>query len=242
VTLYEIKAEAAAYLNVEVSALTVGSADLFVGAANRVRKRAELNNDFEFQRRLVTVSVDGVTGGSLDDAVVFGTDDSVSVKTVLDVGQFDADGNLRASRWTTVAEGLERQRKQNSFAAIRYPRDGDIVGSPLGGSRFNFSNRQVYFFPVTENQTFELGLEVYIFDTDWTTDDVEDDADVSDIWTTHGAEYILWGSIIELNYRFKEFVPREEANLTPPTELMRGGLESLITWDVGFYEQFRRHD
>jgi hypothetical protein len=95
---------------------------------------------------------------------------------------------------------------------------------------------------VTENQTFELGLEVYIFDTDWTTDDVEDDADVSDIWTTHGAEYILWGSIIELNYRFKEFVPREEANLTPPTELMRGGLESLITWDVGFYEQFRRHD
>lgn len=68
------------------------------------------------------------------------------------------------------------------------------------------------------------------------------DADTtSDIWLTKGSDYLLWQSIVELNQRFKFFVPRTEGNLPPPVDKAAIALQNFIEWDIMRFEQFRRH-
>lgn len=68
------------------------------------------------------------------------------------------------------------------------------------------------------------------------TDGVEENE-----WLIQGEQYMLWNTIIHLNHKLKEFVPRTEGNLSPPAELAASGLQALKDWDTFQYEQFRRH-
>lgn len=83
-TLATLKAVCAAYHEKAVGDLTVNSTDLFLVAANNARKNAEQLHDFEASRVLATLSIDGVTGGRLADAVIEGTNsDQVTVTGTL---------------------------------------------------------------------------------------------------------------------------------------------------------------
>lgn len=238
--LLEIKTEVANYFEIAVADLTKLSQDMFLVAANQVRRRAELLHDFEFSRKLATVTVNGVTGGSLDSAVLYGTATVVDIKSVIEVGLFDQSNNLRPVEWTTVAESLERQRADNGYTAPRYPTDGWFQSSPIGQQRFDFTGSTVYRFPKDESNNFTLGMEVYTFSTDWVAGDLSG-TPLTDTWTKYAAQYILWGTVVQLNHLFKEFVPRTEGNLAPPTALRDEGLEAFIAWDSARYEQNRRH-
>lgn len=324
-TLYDIKVAVATYFKTTVADLTQNGQDLFLVAANHVRRQAELGHDFEFSRKLVTLTVDGEVGGSLDDAVIYGTSTAVNSKTVIEAGLFDSDGNLRPVEWTTVAEGLERQRLDNPHNAPRYPTDGWYESGPNGFGRFELAGSSVYRFPKDADHDFTLGLEVYTMADDWTgvtptatvtggnhagvytqngvaygspfftlggnmlfydpialgwflsdqsasaqfevqTADyyklitsssqtpagtytavglpgtpVVTTTSLSDVWTTHGAEYLMWGVIVHLNYYYKEFVARQEGNLGSPERLRDEALASFIAWDAYRFEQNRRH-
>ena len=89
VTLYEIKVAVAAYLEKVIDDLTQQDVDLGLIALNHVRQVAEMNNDFNFTRKLLQVTVDGVTGGSLDMATEYGDVSlepvTYQVKTIVDV-------------------------------------------------------------------------------------------------------------------------------------------------------------
>lgn len=237
-TLDKIKTAIASYLQTTSGSLTINSQDLALLTLNQVRTQAELLHDFEFSRRLVTINVDGVTGGSLEDAVERGTTRGVSVKSIIEMGLFDVNGNFRPVEWTTVAEGLERQRNDNPYTSPRYPTDGWAQSGPNGQGRFQVTGNKVYRFPLeTETSTtFTLGMEVYSFTEDWSTIN-----DTENIWTQYGHQYLLWESVVQLNHRFKEFTPRTEGNLTPPQTLADKGLEAFRQWDVYRFEQSRRH-
>lgn len=71
-TLTEIKTAVANAFEIAVADLTVLSQDMFLVAVNQVRKQAELKFDFEFSRKLVDLTIDGITGGSLDDVTLSG--------------------------------------------------------------------------------------------------------------------------------------------------------------------------
>lgn len=233
--------EAASYLNVDVSELTQNGLDLFLHAANEARSSAELNHDFEFNRKLVTVSINGTTGGDLG-AAVDATATAVTVKTVIEAGLLDEHSNLVPVEWTTVAESLERQRGDNGFVVPRYPTDGWARSQPAGLSRFLFAGDVITSWPrTTESEaiTFALWLDVYAFTADWAASDIS--GGTSSIWTTKGKQYILWSTVVRLNKLFMRFVARQEGVLPPPTELASEGLQSLLDWDNNKYEQFRRH-
>lgn len=236
-TLAEIKGAVAAYLHRTVAELSVGGVDLALVAMNQVRMQAELNHNFGFNRKLVTVTVDGVTGGSLSTAVEFGTVTPVKVKSLVDVGILDALGNLSPINWTVVEASLNTQRSDARFLP-RYPTDGQAVSAPIGGQRFYFSGDKIYVFPVAANTTFTLQMWVYAFTTDWTNAD-----STTNIWTLEGSQYIQWASIIHVNHLVKDFVFRQEGNLLPqsPQTLADLGLANIITWDIFKFEQFRRH-
>lgn len=171
-TLLEIKTAIASYFNLTVNDLTINSQDLGLYALNQARKQAELLHDFEFSRKLVTATVNGVTGGSLTVAVDIVTSAAVDVKRVIEVGLFDSEDNFTPVEWTTVAEGLERQRLDNRYTSPRYPTDGWYEAGPQGVGRFQFAGDNIFRFPKDLNHSFDLGFEVYSFYSDWTNADL----------------------------------------------------------------------
>ncbi len=241
--LRDIKASAAAYLGRKTEDLTVNNVDLGLAAMNQVRLLAELNHDFGFTRKLLTLDVSSDTGGSLENATIYGTSDAApTVKTIVDVGQFDEVGNFIPVEWTTTQESLDRQRMDNPGTIVRYPTDGQAVCGPIGWRRFVFAGDKIYFFPKAQDVTvFTLGIIAYTFTTDWVDDDLKDESTAGAPWKLQGQQYLLWATIVQLNNLFKEFVPRQEGNLPPPQTLADAGLASLIQWDIFKFEQFRRH-
>jgi hypothetical protein len=236
-TLTEIKGAVAAYLHKTAADLTVDGFDLGLIAMNQVRMQAELNNNFGFNRKLVTVTVNGVTGGSLDTAVEYGTIAPVfDVKSIVDVGTLDNLGNFIPADWTTTEASLNIQRQDNRIIA-RVPTDAQALMGPYGNQRFVFDGDKVRLFPVGEaSLNIPLLLLAYVFTPDWTVIN-----GTSNVWTTKGAQYLQWQSVIHVNHLWKDFVFRQEGNLSPPKELADIGLANLIQWDAFKYEQFRRH-
>lgn len=169
-TILEIKTAIANYFDESVANLTVNGQDLALVALNQVRRQAELQYDFEFSRRLAQLTVDGVTGGSLNSAVLYSDGvTAVSIKSVIDVGLFDDDGNLRPVEWTTVTESLERQRLDNRRTVPRYRTDDWVGTMPRGLGRFDFTGDTVFRWPKDTTNDFTIGMEVYAFASDWTT-------------------------------------------------------------------------
>lgn len=339
-TILEIKTAAAALLSdsgqpITVADFTVGGQDVALLLLNQIRLQAEMLHDFNFQRKLLTMNVDSVAGGSLLTAVIKGTATTVDVKTVIEIGDFDLYGNFRPIEWTTAEEGQERMREENPYYGFRYPDDGQAVSWPLGRRRFVLRGDTIETWPTTQDpaQTLPIGIEAYIFSSDWTvnsntvtiaggtgvtgvnttyyrhgsyngkplyinasesstptvlyflwydgakwvnntligtvgsnfhgfTSTSQDpsgtytangtftgtavatsaDADTtSDIWTTKGSQYLMWQLVVDLNKRFKWFVPRTEGNLTEPQAKADAGLETFKEWDIYKYEGFRRH-
>lgn len=82
-TLANLKSVCAAILGQTVADLTVDTTDLFLIAANNVRKNAELRHNFEYTRMTATLDIDGETGGALADAVLDDVAASVAVSGTL---------------------------------------------------------------------------------------------------------------------------------------------------------------
>lgn len=51
-------------------------------------------------------------------------------------------------------------------------------------------------------------------------------------WFTETAhEYLMWAAVVELNHKFKSFVPRQDGYLNPPEKLRDEALSALLLWD-----------
>jgi hypothetical protein len=152
--------------------MTVAGQDLSLLAMNEVRMQAELMHSFNFTRQLLTLNVNSVTGGDLDNAVLYGTSTTADIKQIVDIGQFDTNGNFLPGTWTTVEMGLNQQKQDNpGWGGIRYPTDGEAEAYPGGGRRFQVINDKLYVWPITGDpaETVAVAIEAYVFTADWTT-------------------------------------------------------------------------
>lgn len=342
-TILELKSTIAGILGVTVSDFTVNGIDFGLTALNAVRLQAEQGNDFEFQRKTLSLSVNTLTGGSLENAVIQGTSTTATIKTLIDVGQADTNGNFVPLEWTTRAESHERTRGENRYGSrsLRYPSDADTQVFVGGRRRVMLDNDRVSLFPMgTISESVTVLLDCYVYSDDFVTSTlatltgttglnainttfpllgtyngkplfqsqtigymyygiwysisqvkwiissleymrepfvaafvdyhylattsstlspagtytaagaftgtgvVAANA-VSDIWTTKGANYLIWASVVWLNQNAsvfgKQFVNRQEGNLGPPTALRDEALATLIACDTNKFELFRRH-
>lgn len=168
-TILEIKTAAANYHGKTLAELTVGGQDLGVLGLNQARLQAELDHDFNFNRKRLTLSISTVTGGSLENAVIEGTATTVNIKTIIDIGTFDSNNNFIPQEWTIVEGSNEQQREDNRFTGIRYPSDGDTECTAHGTRRFIIRNNTIYCWPLaTTAETVTIGIEASIFSPDWT--------------------------------------------------------------------------
>ncbi len=172
-TILDLKQAQAAILGVAIGDLTVNGLDLGLMAANAVRLQAEQLNDFEFQRQLVSVAVNTVTGGSLVNAVLYGTATTASIKTVIDVMQADVNGNASPVEWTTRMESLQRQYDERAPGLRpRWRTDADESYSVYTRvPRVTFAGDSIKCFPLAEGagESLTLLLETYCYSPDWTT-------------------------------------------------------------------------
>jgi hypothetical protein len=171
-TILELKSTVAGILGVTVADFTVNGIDFGLTALNAVRLQAEQGNDFEFQRKTLSLSVNTLTGGSLDDAVIQGTSTSATIKTLIDVGQADTNGNFVPLEWTTSAESHERTRGENRYGsrALRYPSDADYQVYVGGRRRVMFDGSRVRLFPMgTVSENVTVLFDAYVYSSDWTT-------------------------------------------------------------------------
>lgn len=168
-TLATLKSRAAAILERDVADLTVDGVDLWLESANDAKRNASMNHDFGFQRKMLTLTVNSATGGSLDAAVIKGTATTVDLKTVIEMGEFDTYGNFRPVFWTTAEMGQELIRQENPFWGLRYPTDAQALSWPLGQRRLVIRGDQVENWPISDVPAYDtnVGIEAYIFDAEW---------------------------------------------------------------------------
>lgn len=176
-TLLDILTNAALFMGKTYADLTISGQNIGLFSVNQAKRRAGLLHDFEFSRKLVDIDVNGVTGGSLASAVLHSDGTTpVEIKSIIEVGMFDEDGNLRPVVWTTVAEGLERQRKDNRWYSGSWGGRDDSRLSPSGASRIEFAGTTAFLWPKDEENNggegYELGAEVYAMESDWTSADL----------------------------------------------------------------------
>ena len=191
-TLLEIRSTLAAYLQKTVPDLMVNGVDLSLLALNNVRRRAEMLHDFEFSRKHVTVTLDGLDGGTLEDVIQEGSP-TCEVKSVIECGIYDDRWNVHPVEWTTVSESIERQRQMKPGFGPRYPTDGEATTGCYGMDmqRMAFCGNDIWCVPTMQRgQLFDLELEVYTFQQDWKA--TSDSVVVAEVLGMDGVNGTYW--------------------------------------------------
>ena len=193
-TLLELRSTLAAYLQKTVPDLLVNGMDLSLLALNNVRRKAEMLHDFEFSRRRITVTLDGLDGGTLDDAIQEGSP-TCEVKSVIECGIYDDGWNVHPVEWTTVAESLERQRMMKPGFGPRYPSDGEATTGSYGAGmdlqRIAFCGNDIWCVPTRQKgKLFDLEIEAYTFQQDWLA--TSDSVVVTDVLGMDGVNGTYW--------------------------------------------------
>lgn len=331
-TISQLQSVCAAYHRVATSALTVGGVNLFLVALNNAKNNAQKLHNFEAARVTATLDVDGVNGGSLDDAVIDGESattltvtgtlsspdpsgtftefglfadyplymqsgapsfflyyceeaasyilsDSVSVEIpdyawvpatprLSPAGTMAAQGTTTGtatvtatstSRFSGISEvtaiqrtntdgvrvpldftradiAIERDRYELELSEEyepyrRWPSDAQLLDRGSNGTLIQ-RGRTIYVYPLsaTSSSPLSIAIEGYGNLADYTSANLSD-ATPTDFLIEHGAMYMQWAAICELNYLFKTFVQREEGNLTAPEAARDNAWRDLVLWD-----------
>lgn len=237
--LLELKATVAAYHHVGVEELTKGPVDLFIVAANNARKELEQLHDFELCRCVAELDIDGVAGGALTDAVITPAGVFSGIKELTDVSGMRLNGEYVPLDLTRADISLERDRYElelsNDFwPENRYPSDAQFLNRSgaatlalLGNTLYNWPRRLE-----TTDTPFSTTLNCIGWLKDYTQDQLlAETAVAQDFILDVGFSYLQWTIIIELNYLFQTYVPRQEGNVGSPTAMKQEALRKLILWD-----------
>ena len=239
-TLAELKAVCAAYHKKTVDDLTVNSIDLFLVAANNVRRnKAELLHNFEYARCIANLDIDGVGGASLEDAVFDANyDQFTKIKEVVAVSRMTPQGTYIPIDFARADIPIERDRTTlefQSLAWLRYPSDAQYARQGWNVSIIQRGRRlEIYPPDIPASNTgnsVALRIECYGLLADYDSDSLED-TEPTDFFVEYGAQFMQWSIINELNFYFKTFVPRTEGNLSPPEQKAADAWRDLLLWDT----------
>lgn len=238
-----LKAACAAFHQKQPEDLVEGFVDLFLVAANNARKSAEKKHDFEYSRCTATLSIDGVNGGDLNDAVIAPAG-FTGVRQILAVSTQRTNGVFVPVPFVSANVAIEHDRTEIELAkdywpVERYPSDASFLYM-VGEANIVQRGHMIYRFPrvstVTPDQInpLPLYLECYGWLRDYVEADLQkNDTDPApDFLVDNGFDYLQWTIIIELNYKFHTFVPRQEGNVGSPERLQQQAWQDLTSWDT----------
>lgn len=224
--LFDLKSVCAAYHGKTPDELVVGPTDLFLVAANNVRKFAEKQHNFELSWVRATLDVDYQNGALFVNATTLPADRFSNIKEVVSLqGQVNNCWYpIRFSRPRGIPETYD-------WIYPRYPNDGDVVPSTNIGLIIRGDN--LYLYPnQTATGVLPIRIEGYGWLKDYTAAMLDSDsAPPQDYLIEFGFDFLQWSIIIELNYRFHTFVNRQEGNPGVPSTMQKTAWDALVDWD-----------
>jgi hypothetical protein len=191
-----------------------------VRAINSARKAAETQYAFEMNKRVLQASVDLRTGAAWSPLPVSGTVTPVyKVRSIKRAYLLSTDGGM-----TQIPFAYREHLVFDPTLSGVYGSGSAAV--PL--QKVYFVGDKIYFWPYGLAGTLQnVVLDAYI----WMPDYKPSDMQVSDWMMDQGAEYLFWKTVWDLNFKKKEFVPRQEGNLQISLDNANMALQRLITWD-----------
>jgi hypothetical protein len=219
--------------------------DMFLVTANSVRRNAEMMHNFEYCRVTATLDIDGITGGSLDDAVLDDPDSHFSkIKEVVAIQRRRADHRLVPVDFTRADIPIERDRwvlelRDDFWPEVRYPSDAQSRAR-LGRATLIQRGRQIFRYPqfpdAVTGPPITYNLECIGLLRDYVDDDMADDAAAPDFIVDYGFDYLKWAIVYALNANFQTFVPRQEGNVGNDAKAILTYREEawrdLVIWDT----------
>lgn len=224
----------------EKAELTVGSMDLVLVALNNAREFAEMAHDWSFAEvecfvttssRTLSPSTNTVWDAVWTTATLVGTSTSVSVRAWRDWALY-FEGTRKPLDVNTRRGLLDREMEQKRKGKVRYQGATDTLIRP-GKVEVVISGSRVSLVPAVTEAT------VLYFDGYQWLDDYDSDSD-TDFFIKHGSQYMLWSALCELNKLVKQWVPRQEGNLSEPTKERDTALEALIRHDKAVIDNYKR--
>lgn len=185
--------------------LLQGSADMTLDALNDARKEAEQLYAFEMNKKSLELSA--VVGSqSWLTARQVGTSTDFSVRSIKKVWKRATDGGL-------------------TEIPIEYKSLVDLGNTSTGyDEKIAFVGSDLYILPVNTT-AYTLQFDGYVWMADYT------DPTNTDWMVLHGANYLFWKAAYLLNHRMKEFVPRQEGNVSFSDAFVMSKFQALVAWD-----------
>ncbi len=230
----DLKKSIAAYLQRPVSDFVVNGVDLLLGVINESHEYMQQQYDFEYATVSVDAQVSIANGVPISPLYLHGTTTYVTVKKVLRAFVADGFGGVRPIKYVSRSYVIDdvKQRWDGiplSFApSIRdmpnYPTFYEIYLCQIGQTLMVYPTSRV----IVPADPLPVFLDVIRYFPDYLTDD----QDNSDFYLQFGSTFMKYDSICRLNPRVKEFVPRQEGNVAPPTDERDKAWQDLLAWDA----------
>ena len=198
--------------------------DCLLRAVNNAHSFLQRKRVFEHARVLATIpSVDIANGGSLDDAVIYGTQERIVIRSVekayLDFS--NAQGQFPVSIISRDAWASRKQRQNDSQFSTEYRRM-NLASYPIELVMFG---RNFYFNTVDPN-AFSGNESVNVhFDAVRWFPDYQTDSD-SDIFTEHCFDFLVYRACHELNFFLKE-----DQRVAISKDFLAESWDSIVAWD-----------
>lgn len=228
-TLAELRASVANILGVTEASFSVSGVNLLHNAINTARKYAEGHHDWEQNKVLARLQdFDEVAGGLWTGYSALGAQVTMPdiveptityiAQTLIEVGELnDDETGIIPGVWLTYDELVQRERAYEGSERdpdVRYPATD---GPTYLHSDVNFIVRgtRILQNPAgTAGTARDIGLYIVRRRADYLHSGVNDESAKTDFYLDQGGMFMLWQTVLELNFINKTFVPRQEGNLS----------------------------
>ena len=228
-----LKVRVATYLQAEVQDFFIDGVDLLLDQINESHREMQMQYDFQYSRVTVDALVDLLNGVPLTPLPLHNTTNLVTVKKVLQPWATDQQGNDRPLKF--VDRDWQREDLRERWYGIPTPFapvQRDIPSYPTFYETYLVQMAQTLFlYPsstvIWPQNPVPIFLDVIRFFPDYDNSD-----DNPDFLIQYGSDYLCWDTVVRLNPLMKEFVPRQEGNVAPPTDLRDAAWAKLLAWDA----------
>jgi hypothetical protein len=228
-----LKVRVATFLQQRVADYVVDGVDLLLDQINESHREMQTQYDFQYSRVTVDALVDLQNGCQITPLPLHGTTTLVSVKKVLQPWLTDKQGNDRPLKF--VDRDWQREDLRERWYGIPTPFapvQRDVPTYPTFYETYLVQMATTLFLYPSATTVFPQNPVPVFLDVVRFFPDYADDDDNPDFLLQYGSDFLTWDTICRLNVLNKEFVPRQEGNVAPPTDLRDAAWAKLLAWDA----------
>jgi hypothetical protein len=228
-----LKVRIASFLQAKTTEFVVDGVDLLLDMINESHREMQMQYDFQYSRVTVDALVDLTNGVPVTPLPLHGTTNLVTVKKVLQPWATDKQGNDRPLKF--VDRDFQREDLRERWYGIPTPFapvQRDMPAYPTFYETYLVQMSQILFLYPSATVIFPQNPVPIFLDVIRFFPDYVDEDDNVDFLLQYGAAFITWDTVCRLNVLMKEFVPRQEGNIAPPTDLRDAAWAKLLAWDA----------